>query len=112
MIKVFFSAEEDKQAAADGKKGKVTAYTLKAFQTYFKDYAQTYYGMKLKFKGTLSKEEQTGILNAIDAFPKGTVYEVVFKKAHPEKKKESCEFPFDIEKHKDFVDELNRRIQK
>ena len=103
MIKVFFSAEEGDRAPQDGKKAKVTAYTLNAFQTYIKEFAQKYYGVKLKFKGTLTEPQKEEILKAIDALPEVIKIEVVFKKAH--------KFAFDPEANKAFIAELNKRTR-
>lgn len=128
LINVFFSSQNQKTelkvsakkqtkeanpVAADGEtKSKVTAFTAKAFSTYITDNAKELDGVKLKLKGTISKEDQAAILKAIDTLPEGTLYEVAFKKVHPVKDKKSAKFPFDVEAHKEFVAELTKRIKK
>jgi hypothetical protein len=128
LLNVFFSAEnpktelkiskkdatkESNPVAADGKtKSKVTAFTAKAFATFIQENSDKLEGIKLKLKGSISKEDQATILNALDTLPQGTLYEVAFKKVHPTKEKKSCKFPFDVEAHKDFVAELTKRIKE
>lgn len=100
-----------KSTHADGTKAKISTFSVEAFTVCLANLdAKNVSGIKLKFKGEISKEQQDKFLDALKPY-ETKICAVVYKKAG-EKKKNSSEFAFDKDKHAGLVEYLAKVVAK